>query len=227
MTSVAIRTSWMIEELLAGLGLKQFIGSNFLDKFSFTMSELTLLSVVAFTCFNPVLAHFCFVFRFFRDTLLLLLLRFWFVKPSTLGRLLLCDRHECLKEIILIILLWSAGSWMFRILVDIVEILGVLICCGFEIWNWAALLWGILLVLLWVWSTAAVSLICGCIHRRHEELLWFHEILLNISFIVVFGNHLWLRIVNARNCVTIRIIHHLLHHESCYLCEGIFFVAGG
>lgn len=228
MTSVTIRTSWMFEELLAGFGLKQFVRCNFLDKFSFTMSEFALLTVVAFACFNPVLAHFCFVFCFFGDTLLLLL-RFWLVQPSTLGRLLLCDRHECLKEIILVVLLWSAGGWMFRILVHIVEILGVLICWSFEEWNWIALFIGKLLELLWVWTASAVSLMCGCIHRRHEELLWFHEILLIISFmvvVVVFGNHLRLRIVNARNWVVIRIIHHLLHHESCYLCESIFFLCG-
>jgi len=64
MASVTIGTSCMLEELLARFGLEEFVGSDFLDEFVFAMSELALFSVVAFTRFNPVLAHLRFVLSF-------------------------------------------------------------------------------------------------------------------------------------------------------------------
>lgn len=89
MASVTIGTSCMLEELLARFGLEEFIGSNFLDKFVLAMSELAFLCVIAFTCLNPVLAHFSFVFSFLGNNLRLLIL-LWLllgllVNPSTLG----------------------------------------------------------------------------------------------------------------------------------------------
>jgi len=222
MASVPIGTSCMLEELLARFGFEEFVGSDFLDQFIFAVSELTLFSIVAFTSFNPVLAHLRFVFSFLWNTLrllILLLLRLLLgllVNPSTLGWLRFSDRSKWFKEIIWVVFVWSAGGWMLRILVKIIDIgvarigriwnLLVLVEVTTELLNWTALFGELLLCTVDMSGHRFRS-----INWRHEELVWFSEILWDIVDVIA---RLICVEVNALTTVRIK-----LHHEgSCVVC---------